>query len=154
MKATTLSTEASLPTRPLPTVKRCMSIFGSRGFYAFDLEGNLKWKKDLGKLQMRLAFGEGIAPIIHGNYLVIQNDHEGESYIVVLDKRDGKEIWRAGREERSSWPQPIVVEHKGRNQLVTSSTRVRSYDLETARIDLGSRRPRRQCHPGRRQRQR
>ena len=36
--------------------------FGSRGVYAFDLEGNLKWKKDLGKLQMRLAFGEGIAP--------------------------------------------------------------------------------------------
>ncbi|MYA80547.1 MAG: PQQ-binding-like beta-propeller repeat protein [Acidobacteriia bacterium] len=108
--------------------------FGSRGMYAFDLEGNLKWKKDLGQLQMRLAFGEGIAPIIHGNHLVIQNDHEGESYIVVLDKRDGKEIWRAGREERSSWPQPIVVEHEGRKQLVTSSTRVRSYDLETGEL--------------------
>ena len=108
--------------------------FGSRGMYAFDLEGNLKWKKDLGQLQMRLAFGEGIAPIIHGNHLVIQNDHEGESYIVVLDKRDGKEIWRAGREERSSWPQPIVVDHEGRKQLVTSSTRVRSYDLETGEL--------------------
>ena len=108
--------------------------FGSRGVYAFDLEGNLKWEKDLGKLQMRLAFGEGIAPIIHGNHLVIQNDHEGESYIVVLDKRDGKEIWRAGREERSSWPQPIVVEHKGQNQLVTSATRVRAYELETGAL--------------------
>ncbi|MDE0435240.1 MAG: PQQ-binding-like beta-propeller repeat protein [Bryobacterales bacterium] len=108
--------------------------FGSRGMYAFDLEGNLKWKKDLGQLQMRLAFGEGIAPIIHGNHLVIQNDHEGESYIVVLDKRDGKEIWRAAREERSSWPQPIVVEHEGRKQLVTSSTRVRSYDLESGEL--------------------
>ena len=29
-------------------------------------------------------FGEGISPIVHGNHLVIQNDHEGQSYIVVL----------------------------------------------------------------------
>ena len=105
--------------------------FGSRGVYAYDLDGNLKWKKDLGQLQMRLAFGEGIAPIIDGNHLVIQNDHEGESYVVVLDKRDGKELWRAVRDEHSSWPQPIVVEYEGRKQLITSSTRVRAYDMET-----------------------
>ena len=105
--------------------------FGSRGVYAYDLNGNLKWKKDLGKLEMRMGFGEGIAPLLHENYLVIQNDHEGQSYIVVLDKRNGKELWRAKRDEHSSWPQPIVVEHGGRKQLVTSSMRVRAYDLET-----------------------
>ena len=105
--------------------------FGSRGVYAYDLEGNVKWKKDLGKLETRLQFGEGIAPLLHGNYLVIQNDHEGQSYVVVLDKRNGKEVWRAEREERSSWSQPVVVEYGGRKQLVTSSTRVRAYDLET-----------------------
>ena len=63
--------------------------------------------------------------------MVIQNDHEGESYVVVLDKRTGKEVWRAGRDEHSSWPQPVVVEYGGKKQLVTSSTRVRAYDLET-----------------------
>ena len=104
--------------------------FGSRGFYAYDLAGNLKWKKDLGRLQMRMAFGEGIAPVVHGNHLVIQNDHEGQSYIVVLDKRSGKELWRAERDEHSSWPQPIVVEYEGQKQLITSSTRIRAYDLE------------------------
>lgn len=108
--------------------------FGSRGLYAYDLKGNLKWKKDLGTLTMRLFFGEGIAPVLHGNYLVLQNDHEGDSYIVVLDKRDGKEVWRAERDERSSWPQPIVVEYKGQNQLITSATRVRSYELETGKL--------------------
>ena len=104
--------------------------FGSRGLYAYDLEGNLEWKKDLGKLNMRMAFGEGIAPIVHGNHLVIQNDHEGQSYVVVLDKRNGKELWRAERDEHSSWPQPIVVEFEGQKQLITSSTRIRAYDLE------------------------
>lgn len=105
--------------------------FGSRGVYAFDMEGNLQWKKDFGPLYMRNAFGEGIAPVIHGDSLVIQNDHEGQSYVAVLDKRTGDEIWRAEREERSSWAQPIVVDYQGRKQLVTSATRVRSYDLRT-----------------------
>ena len=53
---------------------------------------------------------------------------------MVLDKRTGDEKWRAQRDERSSWPQPIVVEYDGRKQLVTSSTRVRSYDFETGEL--------------------
>lgn len=108
--------------------------FGSRGVYAFDMEGNLQWKKEFGPLYMRNAFGEGIAPVLHGDSLIIQNDHEGQSYIVVLDKRTGNEIWRAEREERSSWAQPIVVDYQGRKQLVTSATRVRSYDLQTGEL--------------------
>lgn len=108
--------------------------FGSRGVYAFDMEGSLRWKKDFDPLYMRNAFGEGIAPVLHGDSLIIQNDHEGQSYIVVLDKRTGDEIWRAERAERSSWAQPVVVDYQGRKQLVTSATRVRSYDLQTGKV--------------------
>ena len=116
---------------PVTDGETLITNFGSRGIYAYDLDGKLLWKKDLGALHMRNAFGEGIAPVLHGDSLVIQNDHEGESYIVVLDKNTGEERWRAERDERSAWPQPIVVEYEGRKQLVTSSTRVRSYDLES-----------------------
>ncbi len=119
---------------PVTDGETLIANFGSRGVYAYDLAGNLQWSKDLGKLQMRLQFGEGVAPVLHDDYLIIQNDHEGQSYIVVLDKNDGKEIWRAEREERSSWTQPVVVDYGGRKQLVTSSTRIRSYDLATGEI--------------------
>ena len=108
--------------------------FGSRGVYAYDMEGSLLWKKDLGLMYMVLAFGEGIAPVLHRDSLIIQNDHEGDSYIVVLDKNTGEERWRAARDERSSWPQPVVVPFGGRDQLITSSTRVRSYDLKTGEL--------------------
>ena len=111
-----------------------IASFGSRGVYAYDMDGGLLWKKDLGLMYMRMSFGEGIAPVLHGDSLIIQNDHEGDSYIVVLDKRTGDEKWRAQRDERSSWPQPIVVEYDGRKQLVTSSSRVRSYDFETGEL--------------------
>ncbi len=119
---------------PITDGETLIASFGSRGVYAFDMDGNLKWKKNLGKLRMRLAFGEGVAPALHDKYLIIQNDHEGESYIVVLDKNSGEELWRAQRDEHSSWPQPIVVDYDGRKQLVTSSARVRSYDLATGEL--------------------
>ena len=111
-----------------------IASFGSRGVFAYDLKGNLKWENQLGKLYIRNEFGEGIAPVLHDDYLIIQNDHEGQSYIVVLDKNTGKEIWRAEREERSSWPQPIVVEYDGKEQLVTGSSRIRTYDMATGKL--------------------
>ena len=108
--------------------------FGSRGLYAYDLEGGPLWSRDLGRMYIRNTFGEGSSPVLHGNSLIIQHDHQGQSYIVVLDKRTGKQIWRANRDEQTSWAQPVVVNHGGRQQVVTSSRRVRSYDLETGEL--------------------
>ena len=62
-------------------------------------------------------------------------DHQGQSFITALDKCTGRERWRVERDEQSSWSTPLVVEHGGRAQVVTSATsRVRSYDLETGRL--------------------
>ena len=108
--------------------------FGSRGVYSYDLDGNLRWKKETAALDMRLGFGEGIAPVLHGDSLILQHDQQGQSYVLVLDKRTGEQIWRTERDEESSWSQPLVVEHGGRTQLITSSTRVRTYDLETGEL--------------------
>ncbi len=116
---------------PVTDGETLFASFGSRGVYAYDMDGKLRWKKEIGPMHMRNAFGEGIAPALHSDSLILQNDHEGDSYIVVLDKRTGEERWRAERDERSAWPQPIVVPYGGREQLITSSTRVRTYDLET-----------------------
>jgi outer membrane protein assembly factor BamB len=52
--------------------------------------------------------------------------------VVALDQKTGKELWRQKRDERTSWATPLVVEHGGRTQVVTSATnRVRSYDAAT-----------------------
>lgn len=119
---------------PVTDGKVLIAHFGSRGVYAYDLDGQLLWSKDLGRLYMRNTFGEGSAPVLHRDSLIIQNDHEGQSYIVVLNKDNGEEIWRADRDERSSWAQPVVVDFGGHEQLVTSSTRIRSYDLKTGQL--------------------
>ena len=106
--------------------------FGSFGLYCLDMKGNLVWEKDLGDMSVRLKFGEGSSPLLYGNKIVIIWDHQGDSFIVALDKRTGDELWRVPRDEETSWSSPIVVEHGGRRQVITSATnRVRSYDLET-----------------------
>ena len=55
--------------------------------------------------------------------------------MVALDKRNGKELWRAARDERSSWSTPLAIEHGGRTEIVVSATnKVRSYDPETGKV--------------------
>jgi outer membrane protein assembly factor BamB len=106
--------------------------FGSRGIFCFDLNGKQVWKKDLGDMQTRNSFGEGASPAVHGDTLVINWDHEGEDFIVALNKRTGEERWRQKRDEATTWSTPLFVEHEGKVQVVVSATnRIRSYDVAT-----------------------
>jgi outer membrane protein assembly factor BamB len=106
--------------------------FGSRGLYALDGNGRVVWERDLGDMRTRLAFGEGASPALAGDRLFVQWDHEGESFVVALDRKTGRELWRRERDEPTSWATPLVVEHAGRAQVVTNgTTRIRSYDAAT-----------------------
>ena len=112
--------------------ERLYAYFGSQGLYCFDLDGNPKWEVDLGDTRIRSSWGEGSSPTIYGNTMVINWDHEGESFIVALDKRTGKELWRTARDEATSWSTPLVVKHGDKAQVIVSaSRRTRSYDLAT-----------------------
>ncbi|HSE98680.1 MAG TPA: PQQ-binding-like beta-propeller repeat protein [Blastocatellia bacterium] len=121
---------------PVTDGRYVYASFGSRGIYCYDFNGKLIWEKDLGvQLQMRLQFGEGVAPALAGDRLIHTFDHEGSSFIVALDKRTGKELWRSPREERSSWSTPLIIEHGGRQQaIVSATTKVRSYDVQTGKV--------------------
>jgi len=121
---------------PATDGKYVYASFGSRGVYCYDFNGKLIWEKDLGvQMKMRNAFGEGAAPLLHGNRIFLVFDHEAESFIVALDKRNGKELWRATRDEPSSWSTPLAIEHNGRTEIVVSATKkVRSYDAETGKV--------------------
>jgi outer membrane protein assembly factor BamB len=120
---------------PVTDGKLVYAFFGSRGMYAYDLDGKLMWKKDFPPMRMRLGFGEGVAPVLDDNTLYLKFDQEDNSYLVALDKNNGKELWRVEREEVSSWSPPLVVTHEGRKQIVVSaSSKVRSYDARTGEL--------------------
>ena len=109
-----------------------IAYFESRGVHVYDMKGTKVWEKDLGDKQMRNEFGEGSTPVLFGNSLVIVWDHQGQSFIVSLDKRTGKELWRVNRDEIDTWATPLVVAVDGRHQVVVPAmNKIRSYDLET-----------------------
>ncbi len=108
------------------------AYFGSRGLYCVDMDGNVKWEKDIGTMYKRNTFGEGSSPVLYDNTLVIVQDHEGDSFITALNKQTGDVLWKTRRDERTTWFSPIVVENDGKPQVITAGTnRVRSYDLAT-----------------------
>ena len=44
---------------PVTDGKYVIAYFGSRGLHCYDMDGNLKWEKDLGRMKTKLSFGEG-----------------------------------------------------------------------------------------------
>jgi outer membrane protein assembly factor BamB len=112
-----------------------IASFESRGIYAYTMDGKPVWQKDLGDKRMRNEFGEGSTPALHKDKLFVVWDHQGESFIVALNKRTGEELWRTKRDEIDSWATPLVVEHGGRAQVITGAMRrVRAYDAATGQV--------------------
>ena len=111
------------------------AYFGSRGLYCVDMDGNVKWEKDVGTMYKNNTFGEGSSPVLYGDTLVIVQDHEGDSFITAINKRTGDVLWKTDRNERTTWFSPIIVENDGKPQVITAGTnRVRSYDLATGKL--------------------
>ncbi|MEM7200932.1 MAG: PQQ-binding-like beta-propeller repeat protein [Planctomycetota bacterium] len=120
---------------PVTDGQRVYAFFGSHGLYCLDRDGEVLWSHDLGVMQVKHGHGEGASPVLHGDTLAINWDHEGQSFVVAFDAATGAERWRAERGEVTSWSTPIAVSHGGRTQLIVSgSENVRAYDLESGEV--------------------
>ena len=128
------STASQASASPVTDGKHVWAFFGSRGLYCLDSAGKVVWSADLGTQRTRNEFGEGASPVVHGDLVVVNWDHEGDSFIVALDKKTGEERWRVPRDEPTSWSTPLVVQDGDTEVLVVSAaTRVRGYALETGK---------------------
>jgi outer membrane protein assembly factor BamB len=111
------------------------AYFGSRGLYCCDMDGKLQWSQDFGDMRIVMSFGEGSSPALYRDTVIVNWDHEGESFITALDKHTGKTLWKQARDERTSWSTPLVVEHDGKPQVIVSATgKIRSYAPDTGQV--------------------
>lgn len=119
---------------PCSDGQRIIVSFGSHGLFCLDLNGNVLWQKQLGKMHTKHGHGEGASPLLAGDKVVVNWDHEGQSFLVALDKASGAQQWKRQRSEVTSWATPIAIEQQGGTQVVVSGTnRVRGYDLQTGK---------------------
>jgi len=120
---------------PVTDGKHLFVSFGSQGLFCLDMDGTTVWSKDLGDMTVKMNFGEGSSPALCGESIVVNWDHEGDSFIAALSKQTGEELWRTPRDEITSWATPLVVEHAGKTQVIVSATgRVRGYDAADGHV--------------------
>jgi outer membrane protein assembly factor BamB len=78
-----------------------------------------------------MGWGTAASPALAGDRLVVVNDNEEKSFLVALDKKTGKQLWKVERDEKSNWASPFVWKNEKRTEIVTAgSGRVRSYGLD------------------------
>jgi outer membrane protein assembly factor BamB len=115
---------------PVADGERVYVCFGSVGIFCFDFEGEEIWRHRLEPRQTRLGWGTAASPVLHGDRLYYVCDNDEQSYLLALEGRTGREVWRTPREEKSNWATPFVWEHASRTEIVTPGTgAIRSYNL-------------------------
>ena len=120
---------------PTTDGERLFCWFGSAGLFCYDLNGKKLWERDLGEAKVGSSLGEGCSPVHHNGKLIIVRDNAGQSRIEVLEAANGETVWQKDRDEDNAWATPLVLEHSGRTQVITSASNfVRSYDLVTGDI--------------------
>lgn len=112
-----------------------VAYFGAEGLYAYDVNGKLLWKQDVGRIGT-VGMGAGTSPVLHENLVIVQADEENgkESYIAAFDKKTGKQVWKAARQVQVSWGTPVIINTGKRAELIATGTEtVIAYDPATGK---------------------
>ena len=111
--------------------ERVYAYIGNVGLFCFDFEGDLLWSKRWESVPTRFGWGTAASPVLHGDRVYVVNDNDKESFLVALDKKTGKQVWRVERDEKSNWATPFSWENEKRTEIVTPGTgKIRSYGLD------------------------
>jgi outer membrane protein assembly factor BamB len=104
--------------------------FGSAGLLAYDFEGKEQWRHPLPPPMVE--FGTGTSPIVAGELVILVCDQDQGSFLLALDKRTGKQVWRTERPEfRRGFATPFLWQHEtGEELVVPGSIWLRSYNLK------------------------
>lgn len=100
---------------------------------AYDFSGKQIWSVRPGVFSS--IHGYCSSPVLWKDKVIVNGDHDGEAYIVALDRKSGKTVWKTSRPNKTrSYCTPIVRTIKGRNQLILSGSKcVASYDPDTGK---------------------
>jgi outer membrane protein assembly factor BamB len=125
---------------PVTDGEAVFAWFGTGQLVALNRDGTIKWQRHLGKeiSPFDIQWGHSSSPVIFRDLLILLCDHPSASYVLAVDKRTGKDRWKADRGKgRSSYSTPLVVERvesaTGAELIVNSTERIDSYDAATGR---------------------
>jgi outer membrane protein assembly factor BamB len=99
--------------------KLIYASFGSRGLMAFDFNGKLVWRQDLGAINN--YWGTAGSPLLYKDRLILYQDQQrAESFIAAFDAASGKQLWRTVRNASVGWGTPVAIHANGRDEIVVN----------------------------------
>jgi outer membrane protein assembly factor BamB len=104
-----------------------VAFFGKGGLHAYTLDGKHLWSRDLGPFDG--PWGVAACPVIVGDLVIQNGDADQDPFLVGINKRTGRTVWKVERDGPRGWSTPIVIETAGRIELVLNGhTGVTAYD--------------------------
>lgn len=116
-------------------------FYGNGLMFAYDFEGNQLWNRNIEKDFGRLAYGwtPSTSPLLFDGKLILQilqrnvptrghgePDRFNESYLLALDPKTGKKLWRTLRpskakaESLEAFTSPVPFEFRGRKEILVA----------------------------------
>ncbi len=130
-------------------------FYGNGDLLGFDLEGNIKWRRNIQRDYGQFAFlwTFSSSPVLYDGKLFLQvlqrdvpvdgrgfSDRENVSYLLAMDPQTGKTLWQQTRpskaraESREAFSTPVPFELNGRKQLlVVGGDTLTAHDPETGK---------------------
>ena len=101
---------------------------------AYDFDGNRQWITKPGEFIS--AHGFCSCPVIFEDLLIVNGDHDGDSYVVALNRATGDTVWKTPRRHKTrSYVTPLIREINGKQQMVFSGSKcIVSLDPRTGKM--------------------
>jgi outer membrane protein assembly factor BamB len=115
---------------PVSDGKNVFAFFAELGLISYGPDGKERWRVPLGPFNS--FYGMGGSPVLVGNTLVMVCDQRTDSFIVAVDARNGKELWKKSRPNFEAYSTPAIYQPKdGPAQvIVLGSQSVDAYSLD------------------------
>ncbi|MBY0585881.1 PQQ-binding-like beta-propeller repeat protein [bacterium] len=98
---------------------------------AYDFNGQQIWESRPGPFSSKHGFC--LSPVLYKDWIIINGDHDGESFLAALDRATGKVVWRVPRVNKTrSYSVPRILSIQGRDQIIlTGSLLTSGFDAQT-----------------------
>jgi outer membrane protein assembly factor BamB len=135
---------------PVTDGKRVIAHFGSAGVYCYDFKGRELWRADVGTISH--PFGPASSPCLDENrlFVFVGPGASANEWIVALDKRTGKTLWRSpalqpNEQEMTkvssngppvgTWSTPVVINPRSGKQVAMAfDFQLGSYDVKSGKL--------------------
>lgn len=120
---------------PAVTEDAVYVAFGNSDVARYSHDGALIWVTRYMELfgDPRMAWGYAPSPVVLEDSVLLPWDHhKGPCFLVGLDKRTGRILWKKDRPIGTAHATPLVVEHHGQTDiLVSGKNRLTAFDATT-----------------------